>query len=236
MPITLGAGVQLGSGISINTNTILNTAAVYYSIQYATDGLSNGTNITSLTNLGTLGSSYDAASAGSVPVVATQNSVKVLSFSGSVAGYNLSSVLDMSTGSMFFVGYQTANRLIAWGGQGATYSTCFFGYSTNNGTGVLFRNTADGGVDFSGLTSVSGLKVFGIVKSGGTVTYYDNSTSGTVTSASGTFGFNAVGYRGGYGGQYSTGYLGDVAYWNTALSSGNAATVVTTLKSIYNIS
>ena len=188
-----------------------------------------------LSNAGTLGSGYNATDAGSVPVVATQNSKKVLSFSGSVAGYNIATPLDMSTGSMFFVGQQTNNRMIAFGGQGATLQNCFFGYSANNGSVVLFRGTNDVGLDLSGLSAVSGLKVFGIVKNGSSITYYDNSTTGVSTTVSGTFEFNAVGYRSGYGNQYSTGYMGDLAQWNIALTEGDAAGVVTALKSIYNI-
>ena len=237
MPIVLGPGVSLGAGVGVGVElNVLKTAAVYYDVQAITQGLDNGTSVTGLTNSGTLGSGYNATSAGSVPVVGTQNSRRVLSFNGSVLGYNLSSVLSMATGSMFFVGWQTANRLIAFGGQGGTYNNCFYGWSSNNGTGLLFRNTGDSGLDLTGLTSVSGLKVFGIVKNGTSVTYYDNTTTAASGSASGTFGFNAVGYRSGYGNQPSTGYLGDVAYWSTALDSSTAGTVITALKSIYNIS
>lgn len=237
MPIVLGPGVSIGAGINVGIESnILKTAAVYYNIQSATAGLETGASVTSLTNQGTLGSGYNAASAGSVPVVAVQNSRKVLSFSGSPLGYTIPSVLSMTTGSMFFVGWQTANRLIAFGGQGGTYNNCFFGWGANNGTTLLFRNTGDSGLDLTGLSSVSGLKVFGIVKSDTAVTYYDNTTTGVSASASGTFGFNAVGYRAGYGNQPSTGYLADLAYWSTALDAGTAGSVVTALKSIYNIS
>ena len=235
MPIVLGAGINLGAGVVVGGATALNSAAVYYSVQEATAGLNNGASVSSLQNFGTLGPSYDAVSAGSVPVVGAQNGRKVLSFNGSVLGYTIPSVLGMDTGSMFFVGWQTANRLIAFGGQGGTYNNCFFGYSNNNGTGVLFRGIGDAGLDFTGLTSVSGLKVFGLVKSGSSVTVYDNSTTGANHSTPYTFGFNAVGYRAGYGNQLSTGYLADLAYWSTALDAGTAGAVVTALKSIYNI-
>ena len=237
MPIVLGPGVSLGAGVGVGVElNVLKTAAVYYDVQAITQGLDNGTSVTGLTNSGTLGSGYNATSAGSVPVVGTQNSRRVLSFNGGVLGYNLSSVLSMATGSMFFVGWQTANRLIAFGGQGGTYNNCFFGYAANNGTTVLFRNTSDSGADLSGLTSVVGLKVFGVVKSNDNITYYDNTTTGAVTINPGTYSFNSVGYRSGYGNQLSTGYLGDLAYWSTALSAGDAAGVITALKSIYNIS
>jgi hypothetical protein len=234
--ITLGPGIGLGAGVVVGaTINILETAAVYYNIQSATAGLDTGASVTSLTNQGTLGSGYNAASAGSVPVVAVQNSRKVLSFSGSPLGYNIPSVLNMSTGSMFFVGWETANRMIAFGGQGGTYNNCFYGYSANDNSVVLFRGTTDSGADLSGLTAVSGLKVFGIVKSGTSITYYDNTTTGAAATASGTFGFNAVGYRAGYGNQPSTGYLADLAYWSTALDATTAGNVVTKLKTIYNI-
>lgn len=236
MPVYLGPGIQLGAGVIVGLGSILNTASVYYSVQAATAGLNNGDSVSYLPNAGALGSGYNATDAGSVPVVATENSKKVLSFSGSVAGYNISTPLDMSTGSMFFVGQQTNNRMIAFGGQGSTLQNCFFGYSANNGSVVLFRGTSDVGLDLTGLTAVSGLKVFGLVKNGTSVTIYDNSTTGVGHVApSYTYGFNAVGYRSGYGNQYSTGYLGDLAYWNTALTAGDAAGVVTALKSIYNI-
>lgn len=235
MPVYFGSGIQLGAGVVVGLGSILNTASVYYDIQDATVGLSNGSSVSYLPNEGALGSSFNATDAGSVPVVATQNSKKVLSFSGSVAGYNISTPLDMSTGSMFFVGQQTNNRMIAFGGQGATLQNCFLGYAANNGSQVLFRGTTDVGLDFTGLTAVSGLKVFGLVKSGSSVTIYDNSVTGVNHSTPYTFEFNAVGYRSGYGNQYSTGYLGDLAYWNTALTAGDAAGVVTALKSIYNI-
>lgn len=236
MPITLGAGVQLGAGVAVGQGNILTTADVYYNVQQATVGMSNGATVSYLPNSGTLGSSYNATDAGSTPVVATQNSMRVLSFSGSVIGYNIAAPLSMATGSMFFVGWQTANRMIAFGGQGATLQNCFFGYAANNGTTVLFRNTSDSGADLSGLTSVVGLKVFGVVKSNDNITYYDNTTTGAVTINPGTYSFNSVGYRSGYGNQLSTGYLGDLAYWSTALSAGDAAGVITALKSIYNIS
>lgn len=83
------------------------------------------------------------------------------------------------------------------------------------------------------------LKVFGFIKTGSTINYYDNSTTPVTWggSFSGNLGFNTVGYNKYWGGyrEISSGYLGDTAYYDYAVSNAKAGNIVTTLKTMYNI-
>lgn len=242
MALEIGTGITVGTGITISgVLNPLTVADVYYPMQTIIGSTANNVAIGSLTNYGSGGAAYNASSLGGDPVVATVNGRKVLYldwFSGKV-GYNINSTFVLpNNASLFIVGTAAGDRLIGFGGQYQTYQNCFFGYGAGTNTEILFRDTQDRGLTLSGLTSVSGLKAFGLVRTGNTVTYYDNTTTPASISLfpAETFGFNTVGYRYyGAANQRSTGYLGDLAYYSYALSQSDAATVITTLKTLYGI-
>ena len=252
MAVELGPGVVLGAGVQVGGQapTPLSSANIYYSMQSIINGAADGTSITSLTNYGTDGATYAATNVPgrTAPTVATVGGIKTLLMDGygnNQWGYNIANAFTVSNGSFFMVGwnafgtdYNYQSRVMGFGGQRYTpYQLCFFGFSKLNNGSFLFRDTGDSGVTVDPSFSSAGLQVLGIVKTGTTVVYYDNDTTpvtypGVVI---GNYGFNTVGYRS-YGiEQPSTGYLGDVAWFDTALSVQDAASIITQLKSIYNI-
>lgn len=252
MAIELGPGVVLGAGVQVGASTAnaLSSANIYYSIQDIIGSAVDGTSIASLTNYGVDGVTYAATNVPgrTAPTVITINGKKVLNLNGygnNQWGYNIANAFTVGNGSLFVVGWDAfgndslfQSRLMGFGGQRfSPYQVCFFGWSNLNNASFLFRDTGDGGVTVYPSYSSAGLQVLGIVKTGSTVVYYDNTTTPVTFpgSVGGTFGFNTVGYRD-YGIQQpSTGYLGDVAWFDTALSTQEAGSVITQLKSIYNI-
>lgn len=249
--VYIGAGIALGPGVSVGgdiPNNPLTSANIWYNMQTNISGASDGTSISSLTNSGVDGTTYAATNVpGHVaPTVATVGGAKVLLINGyglNQWGYNIANSFTVGTGSLFMVGwdafgtdYNYQSRVMGFGGQyGSPYQVCFFGWSYLNNASFLFRDTGDGGLSLSSYSS-AGLQVFGIVKTGSTIKYYDNTTTPVSSSVGfGTFGFNTVGYRA-YGiNQPSTGYLGDVAWFNSALSDSDAGNVISYLKNTYNI-
>ena len=244
--LVLSGGSFGSSPVVVNTG-IFAGAQIYFPVQSIIGSSADGASIGSLTNYGVAGSAYAATNVPgrTAPTAYTVGGARVLKLDGygsNQYGYNLASTFTVTTGSLFVVGWDAfgndplyQSRLMGFGGQSGTYTTCFFGWSNLNNASFLFRDTGDGGLSLS-TGSSAGLRVFGIVKNGSSTTYWDNSTTPVSgPSVSGTYGFNTVGYRNYYFNQPSTGYLGDVAYWNTALTDYDAATVITTLKSMYNI-
>jgi hypothetical protein len=141
------------------------------------------------------------------------------------------------------VGWATAEpaRVLGFGhGPAPAFQDAsFFGWTQLNNTAFMFRNIADDyHMVMEFLPAATTLQVFGVVKTGTSVVVYSNNSTTPYSypySLTGTFEYNSVGYRAGYGGQGSTGYLGDVAWFNTALSNTEAVAVINQLKSIYNI-
>jgi len=203
--------------------------------------VADGTTISSVTNLGSAGGYYSVTAAANIPTKATQRTYPVLNFNGTnQLSYVLSNQIDITNqGSLFFVGYQTANRMIALGGAAPSNGNCFFGWGSANNTTFLLRNTADGGMTLNGLSSVAGLKAFGVIKTGSTVKYYDNNlSSATLTGITGTFIFGKVGDRdfsNNVDNQPSTGVLGDVLYFRQAVDDAQAKKVMLTIKARYGI-
>lgn len=210
---------------------------------YDFSGTPDSTQITSWTNSGTGGSTFNASNSSSDgPLKVTYSGYPALQFNSTTyKKLNLATEIDLVTGSVFFVGHQVSSRMIALGGSLDTSSgNCFYGYSGANNTSVLLRNTFDGGLTLSSLSSVSGLKAFGVVKTSNTaLSYYDNSpTQTTSTGISGTYKFKKIGsrdYSNSLDSQPSTGYLTEVLYFNSALSSTDAAIIMSGLKSRYGI-
>ena len=243
-------GIKFGVGVLIQPALLLSDASIYYDMESIIGGASDGTAVSSLTNYGTEGSTYDASSVpGRVdPTVITINGKKVLNlngYAGNQWGYNIANAFTVGNGSLFVVGWDAfgndglfQSRLMGFGGQlSSPYQVCFFGFGKLNNSSFLFRDTTDGGVTVDPSYSSAGLQVLGIVKTGSTVVYYDNTTVPATypTPVTGTFGFNTVGYRS-YGiDQPSTGYLGDVLYYDRVLSEDESARVVTELKFKYGI-
>lgn len=204
--------------------------------------LADDTQITSWINQGSAASTYDASVASLGPKKVTYNGFTALQFdSTTFKKINLATEIDLVSGSLFMVGYQTSSRMIALGGSLDTSSgNCFYGYSGSNGTLFLLRNTSDGGFTSGTLSSVAGLKAFGMIKNSTTsLVYYDNSTTVTSTSAiSGTFRFKKIGtrdYSNSLDSQPSTGYLTEVIYFDSVLSDTNAQLIMSGLKSRYSI-
>lgn len=229
------------SGYFDELNTrILESADLYLSPATTLASTADNTTVTSLVNLGLSRTIYNATNATTPPVVATQNSVKVLSFNDITRlNLQLETEIDLSTScSAFFVGYPTGIRMIALGGATSTGNDlAFLGYDGGTNT-VIFRNSTDAGQTLNGLSSVSGLKAFGIIQGTSTFSYYDNSTTPVAgTFSSGTYKFKYLGFRDGPSppGQYSTGYLGDVVVFKRVLTTEEAGLVMLALKSKYNI-
>lgn len=254
--IYLGAGVQLGAGVKVGVSggsTPLSSANIYYPMQDIIGSAANGSSVPVLTNYGTDSLTYDATAVGGYtqPTVATVGGYKVLSIQGytqNQLGYNLSTAFDCSTNaSLFMVGWNTITdyayaRAVAFGGQAGTYQRCFFGVGiSSDNSSYLLRDTNDNGMTLTGLSPLSGLKAFGIVKTGTSIVYYDNNTTPVSWpgTASGTYAFNTVGWRyfggAGFTPQPTTGYLGDMAWFSTALDSTSAGNVMTYLKNTYGI-
>jgi hypothetical protein len=247
------SGITVGAA-PLNTNYgLLTSAQIYFSAQTAIGSSADGTSIGSLTNLGVGGSTYTATAVAGYtqPTASTfagQRMLRLDGYGSNQLGYDLATGFSASGDASLFVVTKnlvdsaTYARVVGFGGQSGSYQNCFFGNSTNaDGSGFLFRDTGDNGMSLTGLTASTGIKVFGMVKTGSSIVYYDNSTTPVSWggTASGTYFFNTVGYRWfsnpPYVPQPSTGYLGDVAWYNTALSGTDAATVMTTLKARYNI-
>jgi len=236
-------GTYMVSGYFNETGILSYNPNLWFSPAITFAGVADTTAASSLPNLGVSGSIYNASTSTGAPQVATQNGVKVLNFNGStLANLQLATEIDLSTNSsVFFVGYQTANRMVALGGSNASGNgNAFFGWSGSNNTVFLFRNSSDGGQTLTGLQSVAGLKVFGMIQGTSTFTYYDNSTIPTNgTYVSGTYKFGKVGardYSGSFNSQLSTGYLGDIVAFNRAVSNDEAVMIIAFLKEKYNIS
>ena len=235
-------GTLLVTGLFDEVNMILQNANLYFSPATTFAGVADTTVASTLPNLGISGAIYNATTSTGAPQVATQNGVKVLYFDGSLLkNLQMATEIDLSTNSSaFFVGYQTANRMIALGGSNASGNgNAFFGWGGSNNTSILFRNSSDGGQTLTGLQSVAGLKVFGMIQGTSTFTYYDNSTIPTNgTYVSGTYKFGKVGardYSGSFNSQLSTGYLGDIVAFNRAVSNDEAVLIMKLLKERYNI-
>ena len=242
MTISITGGASISGGVRvINNYQLIYTADLRLSPATTLSGVADGTNVTSLTNIGTSGSTYDATAAANYPTVATQNSVKVMQLDSSTRfGLSMSnSFLATGSASIFVVAYQTGiQRVVALGGATGVAPNCFFGFGGQNGTAILFRNSTDAGVDMTGLSTLTGLKVFGLIKDSvnSTLTYYDNNnTPLTTTYPSGTYDFRRIGYRDSFGVQKSDGYLGDIVGFSRVLTNTEALSVIASLKSLYNI-
>ena len=201
---------------------------------YAFEGLADGTTVTSWTNIGSAGATYNASTARG-PVKTTVSGRPVLYFDG-LDIMSLATAVNMSTGSVFYVAWQLNSRMVVLGGE-TPNGNCFLGWSENSNTGFLFRNTTDAGLTLSGLSSVASLKSFGIVKtSTSSSKTFDNTTSGVSRGGlSGTFTFKGIGYRQAYGTQYSNGYIAEILFYDTALNDTDAASVITSLKNRWGI-
>ena len=217
----------------INRGLPFESRANIWLASYTLSGLSNGTKVTSWTNLGKDGSTYNATNATTAPIKTTLSGIPTLQFNATTElVLNLANAFTATSDfSVFIVGYQTANRVIGFGGASPN-GNCFWGYSANNGTSILLRNTSDVGLTVTGQTSVAGLKAYGVVKTGTTsTTTYDNGTTGVARAGiSGNFIFGRIGSRDAFSVQRSTGYIAEVLYFDSALSSTDAATVMTNLK------
>jgi hypothetical protein len=218
----------------------LNTANFRISSVDSLSATSNGTSITSIPNLGT--GSYTITSSTNSPKKVLYNGYPVLAFNSTDAFcLDISSELDLSTsGTLFFVGRNIGNRLVALGGiLGSSSGSCFFGFSSPTNTACLFRNTSDGGVTVTGLTDNGGLEVIAVVKNGTSVNLYVNSLSFTnYNTATGTFKFGKIGardYSSILNGQKSDGYIGDVLYYNSILTNDQIGSIITELKAKYGI-
>ena len=154
--------------------------------------------------------------------------------------FNISSPIDAtsSPGTFFFVGRSLTGRMIALGGATPTYGSSFFGWTGSGDTTILFRNSADAGV-LAGATENNNLGVVAVVKNGSIANTYINSLTYTQTTGlSGSFIYQKIGardYLNVLNSQTSNGYLGDVIYYNRALSDSEIQLVITTLKAKYGI-
>jgi len=199
-------------------------------------GLDDNTRVTNWINLGKDGSIYNATGTTTAPIKTTLSGIPTLQFNATtdIVLALANAFTATSNCSFFIVGYQTANRLLGFGGASPNGNS-FWGYSGNNGVTALLRNTSDAGLTVSSQTSVAGLKAYGVVKTGTTsTTTYDNSTTGVGRAGiSGNFIFGKIGTRDFSNiadNQRSTGYIAEVLYFDSALSATDAATVMTNLR------
>lgn len=217
------------------TNPMLN--AQLYLTGTSLAGVANNTQITSWTNSGKAGATYNASTASSGPRKVQYAGFPVLYFDNyTYISLALANAVNLTSGSLFMVGYDLgSSRLIALGGAGGA-GMCFFGFS-GSPSSFLLRDTSDSGLTENSLTNVTGLKVVGIVKNGASsLKLYDNSTTPVSKSAlAGTFTFSLIGRRDSWGGQNSYGYLADVAYFDSVLSDADAGKVMAYLKQKYSI-
>jgi hypothetical protein len=241
MTPTMRTLLLLSGGSAAAAPSILDSALIRISAQ-TVSGQADGSDVTSIANAGTGGATYDASSvSGSPPLKQTVSGNTVMQFGTSAnKSLQLANSFDVSAnGSIFMVADQIGTRCIAWGGAGA--SSSFFGYGANDGSSVLFRRADDNGLTINSLAAVAGLKVFGMVigASVGTITYYDNSTTGVGTSTGFTanYIFQKIGARdaGGTDSQPSNAYIAEAMYFDSALSPADAADIVTALKTLYGI-
>jgi hypothetical protein len=74
--------------------------------------------VTSWTNQGAGGASYNATEATNGPLKTTLSGKTVLQFNSSTnKKLKLTTEFTVSTGSVFMVGYQTSNRMVGFGGS-----------------------------------------------------------------------------------------------------------------------
>ena len=243
------SGITIQGGLSLTTNPgLFDDAVVYYPMKTIIGSAADGTDIPVITNYGTGGSTYTATKALNSAYVRSYGGQKALYIrNGDYSEYDLGGTLSVpSNMSFFMVGAWDGNRITAFGFRSAggsgpgPYDNCKItmdGYLSESFKVIGGNNT---GMELSGLYQTgSNLKVFGFIKTGSTISYYDNST--TPVTWSGTFtgdlSFNTVGFNKYWGGykEYSTGYLGDTVYFDYAVSTQKAAAVVTRFKTLYSI-
>jgi len=134
-----------------------------------------------------------------------------------------------------FIAHQSSTRMIGFGGSD---DNTFFGWSGSNNTSFLARAGNDAGMTQSSLSSLAKMKSFVVRKSGNNLDYWDNSNtkvSYSTTFTTSGFDIGQIGARGSGPTQASTGFLGDVAIYTTALSDADCAAMAAALNTKYNV-
>jgi len=198
-------------------------------------GLPDGTEVSTWTNLGQGGASYNASASTNPCKKVTFGGMPAIDFAASGIGFDLVTPVTLTGGNatLVLVTKQSATRVVALGRKAGG---CFWGSTTNNnGSFYLYRDTADTGWSPSTLVSVAGYKVFCIQVIGTTsITYFDNSVTPASVSAplGGTFLFDVVGYR---GAQTSRGYAAEIMVFTSVIPVSTCQTLVSALKVKYNV-
>lgn len=175
----------------------------------------DNTVLSSFSNTGSGGSTYNATVSAGSPKKQTLNGRPVIQLYGSEYATIGATLNATTTGSLLLVAQPTATRLVGLGGDNAAQN-CFFGFGAD-ASSTLFRNTADGGLSSLTLPYTSGLSVLCVVRRGsGSLQTEIYGIHGFVsyTTLSGTFSFREMFARVFTGGsqQYSTGYYSTVAF------------------------
>ena len=222
------------SGIPITVPSLIFKISSVDSLSSYTDG----DPITSIPNLGS--GTYTITSSVDSPTKQTVSGYPVINFNTvDQISLLIDTPLDMSVdGSAFVVAWNNPSILVLGGTYTNGTQACFFGWSDALGGEILFRDINDSGLPDGDLlwTPAGGFEVLGIVKTGSTIKIYKNSTSSnTFTGMTGIYQFDQIGKRDEYGGQTSEGYMGDLLFYNYALSDTDAQSVITSLKTKYGI-
>lgn len=233
-------GTQVGS-VPTTVSTIGTNALIWLSGDTVAS-LADGTTVTTWTNLGVGGASYNVSASVSIPTKTTFGGKPAIRFNTTnQVSYNLVTPVTLTGGNctLVLVTKQSALRVVALGGK-TPNGSCFWGNSSNTGSAYLYRNTADTGWSPTTLASVAGHKVFCAQITGTTsVTYFDNSITPVSVSAplTGTFIFGKVGARdySGNNSQPSDGYIAEIMVFTSIVPVSTCQTLVDALKAKYGV-
>lgn len=192
------AGVLDGSGAAI---TVDNTAVATWQ-----DQSGNGRDATQSTS-------------GSRPVLRTaangKNNLPVVYFGGSQS-LSMTNIQSNSMLTVFMVLYQSANRMLLGGASDSTF------VGTSVGNQILVRNSGDGGATISS-AGTDAVWAYVCVNRGGTgtnqVSVRVNGVEKGLSTTSGTINLGSVAKRSTAGGQFGTGYFGEILVYSSSLSS-----------------
>lgn len=223
-------------------SAIAGTALIWFSGDTVAS-LADNTTVTTWTNLGVGGPSYNASASVSIPTKNTYGGKPVIEFNPTnKICYDLITPTTLTGGNctLVLVSKQSASRMVALGGKSPN-GNCFWGNVSDTGSAYLYRNTGDTGWLPFPLVSVSGLKVLCAQIHGTTsVTYFDNSITPVSVSAplGGTFIFGKVGardYSNSNNNQPSNGYLAEIMVFTSIVPVSTCQTLVDALKVKYGV-
>lgn len=221
--------------------SIIGTTALIWLSGDTVSNLPTGTSVSTWTNLGQGGATYNASASVNICTKSNFGGMPSIKFNPGLS-YDLITPVTLTGGNvtLVLVTKQSAARVVALGGKSPN-GNCFWGNASNNGSFYLYRNTADGGQDLSGLVSVSGYKVFCAQMIGTTsITYFDNSITPVSVSAniSGNYIFGKVGardYLGTNNGQTSDGYIAEIMVFTSVIPLSTCQVLVSALKVKYGV-